>query len=176
MLMFYEKFEHLCNLRKVSASAVAEAIGLNRSSATDWKHGSVPKTKTIAKLCEYFAVPFDYFEDRETDGKKWGTIIFRERLSKVLLSINPETAITSGIDIERMQQIAEGIIPITFDAACNVAGTLGESLDYLSGLIDEEDSPVCGMLIQQHFTLYNQLTDEQQRLIDAQIKGILQEK
>ena len=69
MLLFYEKFEHLCNLRKVSASAVAEAIGLNRSSATDWKHGSVPKTKTIAKLCEYFAVPFDYFEDRETDGK-----------------------------------------------------------------------------------------------------------
>lgn len=54
---FYTRFLALCNKQSVAPSAVAKAIGLNKSSATYWKKGSVPKAKTLVKLAEYFDVP-----------------------------------------------------------------------------------------------------------------------
>lgn len=65
--MFYEQFIKLCNLNNTNPSAVAEAIGLNKSSATAWKNrNSKPKPTTIAKLAEYFGVDVDYFDEKET--------------------------------------------------------------------------------------------------------------
>lgn len=174
--MFYDKFEYLCNLKGVSPSSVAEAIKLHRSAATDWKKGSAPKRGTINKLCEYFDVPFDYFEDRASDGKKFGTITFRKRLSEIVSAINTADAADAGIEVGELQRIADGTMPLTFDMACTVADIIGESLDFLAGLTDEKKPAIDGGLIQQHITLYGQLSESQQKLVDAQIRGILQDE
>ena len=57
---FYEKYLYLCQETGRSPSYVANAIGLNNSSVTGWKHGSQPKAETVKRLSEYFGVSVDY--------------------------------------------------------------------------------------------------------------------
>ena len=55
--MFYENFIKLCVKVKKSPSAVAEEIGINRSSVSTWKNrGSVPNDVTAQKLADYFGI------------------------------------------------------------------------------------------------------------------------
>ena len=62
-MSFYEKFLLLCNNQGQAPSAVAEAIGSTRASATRWKNGSRPSDATIQKLAAHFHVSFDYFAE-----------------------------------------------------------------------------------------------------------------
>ena len=64
-MTFYEKYLLLCQQRGKSPSAVANAIGLNNSSVTYWKRGSMPKSETVVKLADYFGIPSDYLIDEE---------------------------------------------------------------------------------------------------------------
>ncbi len=57
---FYEQLRKACKLRDVSVSKAAEDIGLNRSSATNWKNGSLPSIKIVYKFSEYLGVSVDY--------------------------------------------------------------------------------------------------------------------
>lgn len=58
--MFYNIFTRLCTQKEVTPSAVMRAIGLNKSSATYWKKGSIPSSDTLQKLADYFGVSVDY--------------------------------------------------------------------------------------------------------------------
>lgn len=66
-MTFYEKYLSLCRNIGKSPSAVANAIGLNNSSVTYWKRGSLPKAGTVVKLADYFGVPADYLIDEDMD-------------------------------------------------------------------------------------------------------------
>lgn len=65
--MFYTRFAELCKDRGVSPSAAVEAIGLNKANASFWKRGSLPSSKNIQKLSEYFGVPVGYLLGVESD-------------------------------------------------------------------------------------------------------------
>ena len=54
--MFYLNFVRLCNSIGKSPSAVAEDMGLQRSSVTRWANGSVPRKATVEKIATYFGV------------------------------------------------------------------------------------------------------------------------
>ena len=60
ILYFFDRISALCKERGTSPSAVAREIGLNNSSATYWKRGSIPKGDTLQKLAIYFGVTTDY--------------------------------------------------------------------------------------------------------------------
>lgn len=62
--MFYDRFSELCKERSVSPSAVMVSIGLNKSNATFWKKGSIPKGETLQKLADYFGVSVDYLLEK----------------------------------------------------------------------------------------------------------------
>lgn len=66
-MTFYTRFAALCKSRGVSPSAAVEAIGLNKANASFWKKGSLPSSKNIQKLSEYFGVPVDYLLGAESD-------------------------------------------------------------------------------------------------------------
>ena len=66
-MTFYEKYLSLCRKAGKSPSAVANAIGLNNSSVTYWKRGSLPKAGTVVKLADYLGVPADYLIDEDMD-------------------------------------------------------------------------------------------------------------
>lgn len=54
--MFYLNFVRLCNSIDKSPSAVAEDMGLQRSSVTRWANGSAPRKATVEKIATYFGV------------------------------------------------------------------------------------------------------------------------
>lgn len=58
---FYKKYISLCAKVNKSPSAVAESIGLSRTSPNGWKKGNKPKDTTIEKLATYFDVPSSFF-------------------------------------------------------------------------------------------------------------------
>lgn len=68
--MFYDMFVELCKERNVSASFVMKEIGLNKSNATFWKRGSIPKGDTLQKLAQYFNVSVDYLLGKEEVEEK----------------------------------------------------------------------------------------------------------
>lgn len=73
--MFYDRFIELCEAKRQSPSFVVQAIGLNKSNATYWKKGSIPKSDTLHKLADYFHVTTDYLLDLSQDDQ---AIIERE--------------------------------------------------------------------------------------------------
>ena len=67
ILYFFDRISALCKERGTSPSAVAREIGLNNSSATYWKRGSIPKGDTLQKLAIYFGVTTDYLLGNVSD-------------------------------------------------------------------------------------------------------------
>ena len=63
MSTFYKKYISLCAKANKSPSAIAEAIGLSRTSPNGWKKGNKPKDTTLEKLATYFDVPASYFSE-----------------------------------------------------------------------------------------------------------------
>lgn len=56
MTTFYKNYIALCAQKKKSASAVAEEIGLSRTSPNGWKKGKMPSDINLQKLSSYFGV------------------------------------------------------------------------------------------------------------------------
>lgn len=70
---FYKKYISLCAKINKSPSAVAEAVGLSRTSPNGWKKGNKPKDTTIEKLSSYFGISSSFFADepdQSTSDKK----------------------------------------------------------------------------------------------------------
>lgn len=62
MSNFYSIFISLCANKKVSASLVAEKIGLSRASAFGWKKGALPSDVNLQKIADYFGVSVEYLK------------------------------------------------------------------------------------------------------------------
>lgn len=59
--MFYDVFEHLCEIKGVSPTRAVEEMGLARTIATKWKKtGAVPRGKTLKIVADYFGVSESY--------------------------------------------------------------------------------------------------------------------
>ena len=56
MTTFYRNYAKLCAKANKSLSAVAEEIGLSRTSPNGWKKDKVPRDSTLYKLANYFGV------------------------------------------------------------------------------------------------------------------------
>lgn len=158
--MFYEKFVRICDKRGVAKGAAAEAVGMNRSAATDWKKGSIPKPSTVAKLCAYFGVPDDFFNDDVDYDCEYGTVVFRRRLEQELVNIDEADAEAVGFSIDRAASMVSGETQITLDDACVIADELGHSLDYMVGLKDEE--PADNGKLRRFIELFTALPEERQ--------------
>ena len=52
--MFYRNFLSLCNQIGKSPSAVAQALGFDKSSVTRWKRGHRPTDANLLKIADYF--------------------------------------------------------------------------------------------------------------------------
>ena len=57
---FFDQFVALCKEKGVSPNFVAKEIGASSGSVTAWKQGTLPRSATLTKIAEYFAVSTDY--------------------------------------------------------------------------------------------------------------------
>ena len=53
---FYGNYVRLCSAKGTSPSAAAIAIGLDKSAASRWARGSVPRYQTLIRIADYFGV------------------------------------------------------------------------------------------------------------------------
>ena len=54
--MFYDNFIKLCNSIGKSPSAVAQDIGIEKSTVSRWKKGANPTDATVEKVASYFGI------------------------------------------------------------------------------------------------------------------------
>lgn len=69
LLTFYNRYIKLCAEFRKAPSAIAEEVGLSRTSPNGWKKGKQPSQVNLQKLADYFDVSVEYLKG-ETDIKK----------------------------------------------------------------------------------------------------------
>ena len=68
--MIYSNFVKLCASIGKSPSAVAQELGINKSTVSNWKHRkNGPSDVTIEKICKYFNVPVSALTGEEQKEK-----------------------------------------------------------------------------------------------------------
>ena len=114
--MFYDRFIGLCKARGVSPSAVMVSIGLNKSNATFWKKGSIPKGDTLQKLADYFGVSVDYLLGTEKEPFEVGETFLGGRLLVTKVENNGDGTLNvsfsvnnNGMTADELTQILETI-------------------------------------------------------------------
>lgn len=58
--MFYEKIENEIKKRKINLNTLAKGAGINQSSTSRWKNGTMPSCEALVKICKYLNVSADY--------------------------------------------------------------------------------------------------------------------
>lgn len=88
--MFYDRIVELCIGKGISATKLAEELGLSTSVITGWKHGSVPRHSTLNKIAEYFGVDASslYNASAPINAEKKPTIIFDDELAEKVMLFN----------------------------------------------------------------------------------------
>lgn len=62
----YDRFEHLLQLRGLTAYKVSKDTGITQTSLSNWKSGrSTPNAKNLQKLADYFDVSVGYLMGTE---------------------------------------------------------------------------------------------------------------
>ena len=97
--MFYNNYVNLCNIKGLSPSAAAEAMGFKRSVVSRWSKGTQPRQATLQKIADYFGVTVEYLSgEAEEQKEKPGQIALAElseekqQLIKVILEMTDERA------------------------------------------------------------------------------------
>ena len=54
--MFYDNYVRLCNARGEGPTVVARKVGVDKSAASRWSKGSIPRDTTLRKIADYFGV------------------------------------------------------------------------------------------------------------------------
>ena len=97
--MFYNNYVNLCNIKGLSPSAAAEAMGFKRSVVSRWSKGTQPRQATLQKIADYFGVTVEYLSgEAEEQKEKPGQIPLAElseekqQLIKVILEMTDERA------------------------------------------------------------------------------------
>jgi transcriptional regulator with XRE-family HTH domain len=70
LLTFYKSYVKLCAEKGVAPSAVAEKIGLSRTSPHGWKNGKMPSDVNLQKIADYFGVTVEYLKGEEEQATK----------------------------------------------------------------------------------------------------------
>ena len=97
--MFYNNYVNLCNIKGLSPSAAAEAMGFKRSVVSRWSKGTQPRQATLQKIADYFGVTVEYLSgEAEEQNKKPGQSNLaglseeKQQLIKVILEMTDERA------------------------------------------------------------------------------------
>ena len=98
MSAFYKNYVELCAKKKKSLSAVAEEIGLSRTSPNGWKKGKQPSDVNIQKLAEYFGVSAAYLRGEE-DKKENPTAQMGSEVDEITMELMD--IIQNGSDEDR---------------------------------------------------------------------------
>lgn len=64
-MVFYQKFQELCDSKGVKATNVMKDLQLSTSYPTNWKNGASPSPEHLIAIADYFGVSIDYLLGHE---------------------------------------------------------------------------------------------------------------
>lgn len=103
--MFYLNFVRLCNSIGKSPSAVAEDMGLQRSSVTRWANGSAPRKATVEKIATYFGVDSKELIGKDPEQKEKPNALDGIELEKLSPARRALLEALEGMDDENIMKI-----------------------------------------------------------------------
>lgn len=65
----YNKILRLCSQNGISLSKLCLELGLSKNTGYNWKKGSIPNKAALYKICDYFNISIDYFNEDNDDVK-----------------------------------------------------------------------------------------------------------
>ena len=71
--MFVQNIEKLAADHNMSLSAIAKSLGMSNNAATKWRNGSIPNSKNLQKIADFFGVTVEYLlSDNQQAGNRIG--------------------------------------------------------------------------------------------------------
>ncbi len=68
----YKDFEQLLQSKGITSYKVSKDTGVSQTALSNWKSGkSVPTTKTLQKLADYFGVTIDYLMNKDNQKEEY---------------------------------------------------------------------------------------------------------
>ena len=102
--MFYDNYLKLCNSIGKSPTAVAEEIGIYRSTVSRWKNGKSQTDANIQKVADYFGVTVQELkEDIKIKSPASEDVGLDEELIRRLCLLTPE-------EVQRVDAFVQGIL------------------------------------------------------------------
>lgn len=165
-----EKIKFLRLQKGLTLEQVGDYVGVGKSTVRKWENGMIENMRRdkIAKLAAVLGTTPDYLMGWNVNQDEWSANFCRA-LSQELAMVDKADIEASGVDVHRLESVSNGLVPISLSEACEIADELGASLDQMTGL-NSADSKTIDFL-----NLFTQLTLEQQKMLIAQMKGLLSE-
>lgn len=63
---FYKRLRDLCEEKNMTVNELVKILNLSSGSPTAWKNGAIPRSATLGKIADYFAVTADYLLGKES--------------------------------------------------------------------------------------------------------------
>ena len=171
VMTIYERIKSLRLALGMSQAELAKKVGYEgRSAISKVENGerdiSQSMIEQYAKALNVSPTYLLYGDSYDEINDQWSST-FCESLKQELLLIDSTAARDSGVDLERLQSVASGEVPISLSEACDIADEIGVSLDYMVGISKVDSKTI------EFIKLFSRLTTDQQSLVISQIKGIL---
>lgn len=123
-------------------------------------------------VSEVWLMGYDVPKERISNNSHWSTS-FSNYLESVLESTNHSDITATGLSVRRVQELANNSQALLLSEACDVADSLGASLESMVGL--RNDAPPVATAderLAEFNRLFSKLSKEQQVLIIQAVKGI----
>ena len=165
----------------ISADDLASLLGKNRATIYRYESNEIENlpVSVIEPLAEALDVSPAYLMGWVSSPPEahW-SCIFRNRLGAYLCTIDTTDAIDACLDLKRLQDIVDCVIPVTLLDAYNISCEIEVSFLYLCGITDDEKSeiptPVSESGIDETERILmryvSDLTEDQKRMLLAQMQ------
>jgi len=91
--MFYDNYCVLCEMKKVTPTKAAKAVGLSAAAPTKWKKtGASPSAETLQKLAVYFGITVDELLGKEKQPTEGELHPANKKLMELSRTLSPEEA------------------------------------------------------------------------------------
>lgn len=115
----------------ITAEALGKALGKDRATVYRYENGSIEIPITVVEaLPSILNTSLLYLLGLSPQNDEW-TDCFCRNVKRVLTTSDRHDLLAAGVDIERVEAIVNGNIPLSFYDACQIADEFGCSLDDL---------------------------------------------
>ena len=108
--MDYARLEQLCNDKKISASKLAEMVGISKGNTSTWKKGGNPSIEVLVKMAEVLDCSVDYLLGNESvsirPGRKYNVFEVLEASKADYLSNSCRVTPDDSINFDEYSRFA----------------------------------------------------------------------